>query len=63
MTKVYAVVEDGMVVNTVLWDGVSDWGGSKGVVVELSDDSEVGIGWSYDGELFTPPENIPDEQP
>ncbi|HFK2694838.1 TPA: hypothetical protein ACG1DO_004688 [Kluyvera ascorbata] len=50
---IYAVVVDGVVVNVVMWDGVSDWRPEKGEAVKT--DGTVGIGWLYlDGE-FTPP--------
>jgi len=56
----YAVVDgkSGLVVNTTLWDGESEWTCGAGLVVIPSD--EAGIGWSYNGENFTaPPEPEP----
>ncbi|HGG0598098.1 hypothetical protein M8T05_11230 [Enterobacter roggenkampii] len=54
----YAVVENGIVINVVIWDGESGWVPEEGYVVKADD--SVGIGWVYDGKGFTPPitENI-----
>lgn len=52
--KKFAVVLDGLVVNTVVWDGVSDWNPNEGEAIEAGED--VGIGWSYaNGEFSAPP--------
>ncbi|MFW5365791.1 hypothetical protein ACOAKA_10205 [Escherichia coli] len=51
---IYAVVVDGVVVNVVMWDGVSDWRPEKGEAVKTG--GTVGIGWLYSGGEFTPPE-------
>jgi len=50
---VYAVVRDGLVENTVVWDGESDWTSPDGTeLVSLADHPHVGIGWDYaDGEF------------
>ena len=50
---VYAVVADGVVTNTVVWDGESGWVPPDGtVLVSLADHPYVGIGWDYvDGEF------------
>ena len=54
----YAVIEEGMVVNIILWDGktefpVPDWQS----LINISDLSEQpAIGWAYsDGEFTAPP--------
>jgi hypothetical protein len=45
--KYYAIVVDGVVVNTVVWDGVSEYN-PEGVLVDLTGiDPEPGIGWDY----------------
>ena len=50
MSSKYAVVVGGKVVNTVLWDGATDWQPSEGEVVLLVGGADVG--WDYaDGEF------------
>lgn len=52
----YAVVENGAVTNTILWDGVSDWGPSAGSTANLLPaGSSVSIGWTFDGTNYAPP--------
>lgn len=52
----YAIVVNGVVVNTIDWDGVSAWQTPSGAVaVRVSDTDYVGIGWTYDGTTFTAP--------
>lgn len=58
MSNAYAVVKDGIVINMVVWDGVTEWQPDEGMAVAA--DEYAGIGWSYDGEKFTPP---PVEEP
>jgi hypothetical protein len=50
---VWAVIDGGLVVNTVVWDGVSAWSPPEGTaLVCLADYPHVGIGWDYiDGEF------------
>jgi hypothetical protein len=46
--KVWAVIDNGTVVNTVVWDGESDWSPPEGTeLVSLADHPGVGIGWDY----------------
>lgn len=54
MNKKYAVVENNRVVNTTLWDGISQWSPEIGVAILAGND--VGIGWSYSDGVFTSPE-------
>lgn len=70
----YAIVESGVVVNFVEWDGVpytpalppgesgeggtpaTGWSPPEGSqAVEIPEGSEAGIGWTYDGSMFTAP--------
>ncbi|ELB3423390.1 hypothetical protein RHK76_002419 [Escherichia coli] len=51
--KIYAVVNNGVVVNIAVWDGESEWKPTDGVAV-LAEDG-VGMGWSYDGKKFIKP--------
>jgi hypothetical protein len=58
---VYAVIDAGVVVNTVVWDGTTDWTPPEGtILVPLADHPHVGIGWDYDGETFI--DNRPTEE-
>ena len=44
----YLIIKDEQVINTVLWDGVSDWTPPEGTTVELAP-VQVGIGWTRVG--------------
>ncbi|EHM8973251.1 hypothetical protein ACE19A_07015 [Escherichia coli] len=62
MNNIYAVVENGVVINIVVWDGKSEWQPVTGEAVSCS--AQVGIGWLYDGSNFTQPptpEQTPEE--
>jgi hypothetical protein len=54
----YAVIENGVVVNTVVWDGVTAWTKPTGsTVVIIPDGTIAGTGYSYDAasQAFTAP--------
>ncbi|PXV60873.1 hypothetical protein SAMN04487785_11333 [Dyella jiangningensis] len=54
--ETYAIVESGVVVNTVLWDGGNEWSPPSGSeAILLPDGSPVGVGYTYNGTQFTPP--------
>ncbi|MGF6492783.1 hypothetical protein ABIE56_000940 [Luteibacter sp. 621] len=54
--KTYAVVQDGVIVNVVAWDGVTAWEAPDGTeVVEIPADVNAGIGWSFAAGVFTAP--------
>lgn len=57
---IYAVVKDGVVINTVLWDGSEGadpyWHPVEGEAVLVPDDVPVSTGWFYDGKTFKEPE-------
>jgi hypothetical protein len=56
----YAVIENGIVVNVVVWDGESDWSAPTGCSLnQLPTDSPVGVGYAFDGTNFTPPVYTP----
>jgi hypothetical protein len=57
MSKKYAIVKDGKVVNVVVWDGKTKWSGSK-TAVEIT--GNAGIGWDYSDGVFT--DNRPAEE-
>ncbi|EPF2242196.1 hypothetical protein ACSP9K_000536 [Citrobacter werkmanii] len=52
--KIYAVVNNGVVVNIAVWDGESEWKPTDGIAVLA--EGGVGISWLYDGKSFTNPE-------
>ena len=59
---IYAIVNsENLVVNTIIWDGVTLWQPPEGCqAVPLT---EGGIGWSYvDGQFVSPPEREPDPE-
>ena len=63
---VYALIKDGEVINTILWDGpeASPMDFGKGVsFAEIPDDegNQPSIGWFYDGSVFSAPP-LTDEQ-
>ena len=59
LMKEWAVVENGIVVNVVLWDGISEWhAGEDQEVIEVVGDSQAGIGWIYSGGVFVPPPEL-----
>ncbi len=48
-----AIIEDGLVINTARWDGVSPWNpGDTYVLLDVTDKPTVCKGWRYDGENF-----------
>lgn len=54
---VYALIESGIVTNTIVWDGNTEtWSPPEGVIaVLIPPDKPVSIGWSYDGTNFIAP--------
>ena len=49
----WAVVQDGKVVNTVVWDGYSAWPTPEGCeLVSLVGNEGVGVGWDYIDGIF-----------
>jgi hypothetical protein len=56
----YALVDSsGHVVNTVVWDGTSNWSPPAGLTAVLDSDARVGPGWLYSGGVFTNPNPPP----
>lgn len=53
----YLLIENGVVVNAIVWDGDSQtWEPPQGVTaVAIPDGSSAWIGWSYDGGVFSEP--------
>ena len=61
MEKIYAVIEDGVVTNIVLWDGKSVWEPEAGIAVPIN--GPCGIGWGYEAGVFISPELAPEPEP
>ena len=57
----WAIVENGVVTNTVLWSGnEDDWKPPEDcVIVKLTDADKCGFGWTYSNGSFTPPPEEP----
>jgi len=52
----YAIIEGGVVINVIMWDGKSSWEPPEGsTVVEIPDGTIVGVGYAYNGTTFTAP--------
>ena len=56
----YAVIENGVVVNVIVWDGVAGLGDGDQMIIETVDG--CGIGWTYAGGEFIPPP-VADQDP
>ena len=61
MMSTYALITDGQVINTILWDGKGDI--FEGYETVKIDGMDVGIGWTYDGKIFTAPVEPPQPEP
>lgn len=58
----FAVVENGKVINIVVWDGVTEWKPDSGEAIIAPDGVGVGVGWLYADGVFTAPVvQIPDK--
>ncbi|MCI3206574.1 MULTISPECIES: hypothetical protein [Pandoraea] len=55
MMKKYAIIENGAVVNVVLWDGETKCDAIPDDAVELPDGSAVSPGYAFDGANFIAP--------
>lgn len=54
----YAIVENGAVINVVLWDGQSGWQPPAGSTANLLPiGAQVGVGYTFDGTNYTEPTN------
>lgn len=60
----HALVDaDGVVVNIVLWDRISEWSPEAGLVVIEAGNAAVDVGWTYSDGMFHGPDafaSIPD---
>lgn len=57
MDENYALVQGGVVINTIVWDGNPEtWSAPQGVTAVLMPANEtVEIGWTYSGSTFSAP--------
>jgi len=60
----YLVIKDNTVINTVVWDGESDWTAPEGTTTMVAP-AGVGIGWTKSGSNWIAPETpaAPAEDP
>jgi hypothetical protein len=57
----YAIIQNGVVVNTVVWDGQADWQPpADTTVVQIQNGTDVGIGSTYANGVFTAPPAPPE---
>ena len=57
--RTYLVMKDNKVINTVVWDGESDWTAPEGTTVQIAP-AGVGIGWTKSGSNWIAPEPAPE---
>lgn len=57
---IYAVVQDDIVINVALWDGVTKWAPPQGCIAVPVGDSGAWIGWGYVNGQFIPPPPEPE---
>jgi hypothetical protein len=57
----YAIVEDGVVANVVVWDGESPYTPDGELILIDGLTPQPGIGWDYDGTKFA--DNRPEPEP
>lgn len=58
MHEIHAVIEDGQVANVIVLDPDSDYP-RDGLVRVDQLEQRPGVGWTYDGDTFTPPGEAP----
>lgn len=58
----FAVVENGKVINIVVWDGVTEWKPDSGEAIIAPDGVGVGVGWLYADGVFTAPAILEQEK-
>lgn len=51
----WAIVQNGIVTNIVLWDGQETWQPPMGAAIIALNETVCDIGWLYDGTSFSPP--------
>ena len=58
----YLILKGNEIINTVLWDGVSDWTPPEGTTAVVAP-AGVGIGWTKSGSNWIAPEPTPAPTP
>jgi hypothetical protein len=54
------LVQNGIVLGILVWDGITPWSPNEGVrVIDVEDNIEVHADWLYDGSTFTNPNPEP----
>ncbi|SPX16507.1 putative phage tail fiber assembly protein [Escherichia coli] len=43
MNDIYAVVDNNVVINVIIWDGISEWKPEAGNLVPLNGDAGIGL--------------------
>lgn len=57
MNNIYAVIENGIVINTIQCENGKEWTSDDCDVMSIDTfEPRPGPGWTYDGEKFSPPE-------
>lgn len=56
--SIYAIVTDGKVVNTIQWDGASEYNPDSGDLVVIPEEVNAGVGWLYVNDSFIPPDGF-----
>jgi len=53
--KTYLIIQksDGLVINSIIWDGIAEWNIPNECLAIEND--VAGIGWTWDGAKFVPP--------
>jgi hypothetical protein len=49
------MIQNGLVVNIAVWDGVTPWSPEGFIVVQVPEGLTVSSGWSYNGTSFIQP--------
>ena len=55
--KRIALINNGVVENVALWDGITAWNPEGFLLIDITDNPDVDKGWLYDGNNFQRVEN------
>ena len=56
----YAIVENGVIANVIVWDGVTEYTSPNGTtLIQIPDGTYTGIGATYSNGVFGPPPQTP----
>ena len=60
--KRYAIINsDNIVENIILWDEAAQWTPPEGTTMVKVEEIFCGVGWKYENEAFTDPDQTPAE--